>query len=437
MSAIPTDAITAPLRCATAGSVDDGKSTLIGRLLFDAKALMTDQIAHIDEASRRRGLSRVDLALLTDGLRAEREQGITIDVAWRFFATPRRRFILADSPGHVQYTRNMVTACSTADAAIVLLDARRAGEAGADRLAEQSRRHLFIARLLGVRSIVVVVNKMDAVGYQLPVYERIRDSVLDYLAALPTTERASDVSFIPVSALVGDNVVESSPSLGWYQGPTLLEKLESLPADVLDATAPCRLPVQWVIRPQSAEHPDFRGYAGRLAAGVLAVGDEVRAVTAGLTSRVVGIDGPAGPVQRASAGDSIVVRLADELDIARGEVLVREGEPAPKGTRSLTADLAWLHAGDARPGQVLLLKHGTREVRATIAEVEGHYEIADGSLRRDGHAGLRLNDLARVRIETHDELPLDAFSTHRVTGTVIVVDSATGDTLAGGMVRSV
>ncbi len=417
-----------PLHCATAGSVDDGKSTLIGRLLYDAKALYSDQIAHVTEWSHRRGLVRTDLALLTDGLRAEREQGITIDVAWRYFATPRRRFILADAPGHVQYTRNMVTAASRADVAIILVDARRG-------LTEQTRRHLFVTRLLGVRSVTIAVNKMDQVGFALDVFAAIRDDVTAYLATMHLPRRPAELAFVPVSALHGDNVVDASNAMPWYDGPTLLAHLERLPVDAEREGTPARFPVQYVIRPQSAEHPDFRGYAGRVVSGSFHRGDAVRVLPAGLTSTLSSIETPDGPIEQATAGASVVLRLATDLDVGRGDWLVRDEVPLPRITRDLGADVAWVHAGESKIGLPYILKGGTREVKATLESIDVRYDVTSGTEVKPAEGALRLNDLARVQLRTSEPFPVDAYADMRATGSFLLIDATTGDTVAAGMAR--
>jgi len=406
------------LRVATAGSVDDGKSTLIGRLLLDSKALLSDQIEHVAEASRRRGLERTDLALVTDGLRAEREQGITIDVAWRYFATPRRRFVLADSPGHVQYTRNMVTACSGADAAVVLVDARKG-------LLEQTRRHLFVARLLAVPHLVVAVNKMDAVGYAHEAFARVRDDVAWFLG------EETKATFIPVSALAGDNVVEPSRAMPWYDGPTLLAHLEELETDDGEG-APARFTVQWIVRPQSAARPDYRGYAGRVASGTLRVGARVRLLPSDETTRIARIETPRGEADEARAGESIVVHLEGDHDVARGETIVVESEPAPRVTSEIVADVAWVHKTPGRPGATYLVKHRAREVRAVLESIDARYDVATGAAIAGGDA-LDLNALGRVRLRTSEPLCVDAYAASRATGSLLVIDPATGETLAGAM----
>ncbi|MEO7112348.1 MAG: GTP-binding protein [Polyangiaceae bacterium] len=415
---------TKPLRCATAGSVDDGKSTLIGRLLFDSKSLMTDQIAHVDEASKRRGLGRTDLALLTDGLRAEREQGITIDVAWRYFATPKRRFVLADAPGHVQYTCNTVTACSTAEVAIVLIDARKS-------MTEQTRRHLFVARLLGVKSLVLAINKMDAVDHSHEVFVRVRDDVTAYLSALPKNLRPVDVSFVPVAALTGDNVVEPTRAMPWYDGPPLLQHLESLPNDEqLDAGA--RFPVQWVIRPQSDDHPDYRGYAGRLASGTLSVGQQVRVAPKGRETTITKIETARGDVAELTAGVSATVHLKDDIDVSRGDMIVALDD-GPRITREIEASITWLHETPARVGGTYWLRHTTREVKATLESVDATFDVLTGAeIPFTGTLGL--NDLGRVRLKTSAPLCVDAYRDRRATGALVLVDASTGETVAGAMV---
>ncbi len=414
-----------PLRVATAGSVDDGKSTLIGRLLLDAKALMVDQVAHVADASRRRGFARTDLALVTDGLRAEREQGITIDVAWRYFSTPKRRFVLADAPGHVQYTRNMVTACSIADVTVVLVDARSG-------LTEQTRRHVFVARLLGVKTLVFAINKMDAVLYALDAFARVREDLTAYLASIAADRRPVQVEFVPVSALIGDNVAVPSRAMPWYDGPTLLALLESLPADRASHTGPVRLPVQWVIRPQSAEHPDYRGYAGRLGSGSVRVGQAVRILPSGLETSIAAIETADGHVEEAVAGESVVVHLAENIDVSRGDMIVStDGEP--RMTRDLDAEIAWMSTTPARTGATYLIKHATREVRARLASIDKRYDVTTGAELAAVEGTFGLNTLGRVRIELTSSLAIDAYREIRATGSFLVVDPQTGDTLAAGM----
>jgi sulfate adenylyltransferase subunit 1 len=407
------------LRVATAGSVDDGKSTLVGRLLYDAKAVLGDQMAAVTDASRRRGYDEADLALLVDGLRAEREQGITIDVAYRYFATTRRSFVLADTPGHVQYTRNMVTGASTADVAVVLVDAR----AG---LVEQSRRHATIAALLGVGHLVLAVNKMDLVGWS----EDVFDGLLREFAALAEDRGVRSWSAVPISALHGDNVVDRSDRLPWYAGPPLLELLETIEPSAPDEVG-SRFPVQLVVRPRTAAHPDYRGYAGRVAAGVLRVGDPVTVLPSGRTTSVAGIDTPDGPLDEAAAGRSVVVRLADDLDVSRGDLLAGPGE-SPRVTRELTATVCWLAETALEPGSRWRVRQATRDVRAVVAEVHDALDVTTGRRRRAG--ALALNDIGTVTIRTADPLVVDPYRASRRTGGLLLIDEFGGATVGAGMV---
>ncbi|MBX3031565.1 MAG: sulfate adenylyltransferase subunit CysN [Chloroflexi bacterium] len=408
------------LRFSTAGSVDDGKSTLIGRLLFDSKGIFEDQLAAIERTSRRRGYNQVDLALLTDGLRAEREQGITIDVAYRYFATPRRKFIIADTPGHIQYTRNMVTGASTADLAIVLVDARNG-------VLEQSRRHAFIAALLGIPHIVVAVNKMDLVGYDEAVFERIRGEFSDWATKLPI----KDLRFIPISALHGDNVVTRSLSMPWYQGPSLLYDLENVyigsDRNLIDA----RFPVQWVIRPQSDEHHDFRGYAGQVAGGVFRTGDDVVVLPSGHRSRITRISTLDGELEAAAPPMSVIIELADDIDISRGSMLSRPHNQ-PMVTQELEATVCWMADAPLRPGGRYLLKHTTRTVKAIVDELR--YAIDVNTLHREAAPELDLNAIGRVRLRTSDKLMLDEYRDSRTTGGFVLIDEATSDTVGAGMI---
>jgi len=408
------------LRFSTAGSVDDGKSTLIGRLLFDSKGIFEDQYAAIERTSRRRGYNQVDLALLTDGLRAEREQGITIDVAYRYFATPRRKFIIADTPGHVQYTRNMVTGASTADLAVVLVDARKG-------VLEQSRRHAFIAALLGIPHIVVAVNKMDLVGFGEEAFERIRGEFSEWAAKLPIR----DLRFIPISALHGDNVVTRSLSMPWYQGPSLLYDLENVyigsDRNLIDA----RFPVQWIIRPQSDEHHDFRGYAGQVAGGVFRAGDEVVVLPSGHRSRITRISTLDGELEAAAPPMSVVMELADDLDISRGSMLSRPHNQ-PTVASELEATVCWMADAPLRPGGRYLLKHTTQTVLALVDELR--YAIDVNTLHRAEASELGLNQIGRVRLRTQKPLMLDEYRDSRTTGGFILIDEATSDTVGAGMV---
>jgi bifunctional enzyme CysN/CysC len=409
------------LRFATAGSVDDGKSTLIGRLLYDTKSIFSDQLEAVERTSRDRGDEYTNLALLTDGLRAEREQGITIDVAYRYFATPRRKFIIADTPGHLQYTRNMVTGASTADLAIVLVDARKG-------LLEQSRRHAFLVSLLGVPHIVVAINKMDLVDWDQGVYERLREEFTVFAAKLDV----SDVTVIPISALNGDNVVTRSDASPWYDGPSLLHHLENVHVASDRNLIDVRFPVQYVIRPQSSAHPDYRGYAGTVAGGVLKPGDDVLVLPSGLTSRIAGIDTAHGPVPEAYAPMSVTVRLEDDLDVSRGDMLCRPNNAATS-TQDVEAMVCWMTDRPLRPGGKLTVKHTTRTARAVVRELR--YRLDINTLHRDEGAGeLGLNDIGRIRLRTTQPLFVDEYRRNRTTGGFILVDEATNATAGAGMV---
>ncbi|QNP67947.1 50S ribosome-binding GTPase (plasmid) [Streptomyces genisteinicus] len=408
------------LRFATAGSVDDGKSTLVGRLLHDSKSVLADQLEAVEAASRGRGQEAPDLALLTDGLRAEREQGITIDVAYRYFATPRRRFILADTPGHVQYTRNMVTGASTAELTVVLVDARNG-------VVEQTRRHAAIAALLRVPHVVLAVNKMDLVDYAEPVFAAIAEEFADCAARLGVPE----VTAIPVSALAGDNVVEPSARMDWYGGPTVLEHLETVRVAGAPDLLPARFPVQYVIRPQTAEHPDYRGYAGRIEAGSLHVGQEVRVLPSGRTSRISRIDLLGRSVSRAVAPQSVTVLLEDDLDIARGD-LIAPAEAAPEPSRDIRATVCHLADQPLTPGRRVLLRHGTRTVRALVRGIDSRLGL-DGLTHHPAPDGLGANDIGRVTLRTAEPLPLDAYGDCRPTGAFLLIDPADGTTLTAGM----
>jgi sulfate adenylyltransferase large subunit len=406
------------LRLATAGSVDDGKSTLIGRLLYDAKSILADQLEHIAAVSHaRNGNGHLDLALLTDGLRAEREQGITIDVAHRYFATPRRRFILADTPGHEQYTRNMVTGASTAEVAIVLVDARKG-------VIEQTRRHAAVAALVGVRHVVLAVNKMDLVDWSEEVFDRI---VADF-DCFAARVGLGAVWALPMSALHGDNVVEGSSRLDWYAGPPLLEHLETVELPV-GVPGELRFPVQWVLRDPSG---DGRAYAGRVAGGELRPGAEVVALPAGLRARVVSVETLDGPLDAAPAGQSVSVRIDRDLDLGRGDMLVA-AESAPVPARELLADVCWLTEAPLRPGARLALKHGTASVRAIVDDVRDRLDLTT-SARAPAPDGLALNDIGRVRLRVSRPLPVEPYSANRVTGAFVLIDEGTNDTVGAGMI---
>ncbi|TDC20883.1 sulfate adenylyltransferase [Streptomyces sp. 8K308] len=411
---------TSLLRFATAGSVDDGKSTLVGRLLHDSKSVLADQLEAVELASRNRGADSVDLALLTDGLRAEREQGITIDVAYRYFATPRRRFILADTPGHVQYTRNMVTGASTAELAIILVDARHG-------VVEQTRRHAAVAALLRVPHVVLAVNKMDLVGYAEPVFATIAAEFTDYAGSLGVPE----VTAIPISALAGDNVVTPSATMDWYGGPTVLEHLETVPVTRDPAEDPARFPVQYVIRPQTAEHPDYRGYAGQIASGVLRVGERVLAQPSGRSSVIERIDALGQSVDVAWAPMSVTVTLADDLDISRGDLIV-PAAGAAEVSQDLTATVCHLHDRPLTPGARVLLKHTTRTVKAIVKEIPSRLTLDDLSQHPEP-GQLVANDIGRVVIRTAEPLAVDDYADSRATGSFLLIDPADGATLTAGM----
>jgi bifunctional enzyme CysN/CysC len=409
------------LRFATAGSVDDGKSTLIGRLLYDSKQVMVDQLAHVEQASERMGHGFLDLSLLTDGLRAEREQGITIDVAYRYFATAQRRFIIADTPGHEQYTRNMVTGASTADLAIVLVDARKG-------VVSQSKRHAFISSMLGIPHVVVCVNKMDLVDYDQEVFEGIVEEFDSFAARL----ELPDVTFIPISALLGDNVVERSEAMGWYQGPPLLYHLEHVHIASDRNLIDVRFPVQYVVRPPSSSVADYRAYAGQVAGGVLRPGDEVLVLPGGHHTRIEGIDTFGGPLEEAFPPMSVAVRLADDIDVGRGSMIVRP-QNQPSVGRSFECLLCWMSEQPMAPNRRYSVKHTTRT--AMVGRMDVRYRIDVETLRRDsGIDSLEMNDLARVHMQLSAPLVFDSYRRNRVTGSLIVIDDATNETVAAGVI---
>jgi len=409
------------VRFSTAGSVDDGKSTLIGRLLYDTKTLFDDHLEAVERSSQRLGLAETNLALITDGLRAEREQGITIDVAYRYFATPKRKFIIADTPGHVQYTRNMVTGASTADVAVILVDARKG-------LVEQSRRHAFIATLLRIPHLVVAVNKMDLVDWS---EERFADIKAEF-EAFATRLDVSDLTFIPMSALRGDNVVDRSMSMPWYSGPTLLAHLENLYIASDRNLVDCRFSVQYVIRPRSDEHHDYRGYAGQVAGGVWKVGDPVMVLPSGLETAVAAIDGPRGPVEEAYPTMSVIIRLADDLDVGRGDMLSRPGNQ-PSVTQDIEATVCWMVDRPLVAGARYTLKHTTRSVRAVVRDVR--YRLDVNTIHRDESASsLGLNDIGRIALRTTAPVMVDPYRRNRTTGSFILIDEATNGTAGAGMI---
>jgi bifunctional enzyme CysN/CysC len=410
------------LRFATAGSVDDGKSTLIGRLLYDTKTIFEDQLAAVEAVSASRGDDYTNLALLTDGLRAEREQGITIDVAYRYFATPRRKFIIADTPGHVQYTRNMVTGASTADLALILVDARKG-------LVEQSRRHAFLCSLLRVPHMVLCVNKMDLVDYSQEIFEAIADEFSCFAMKLD----APDLSVIPISALHGDNIVVRSENMPWYDGPSLLHHLEHVHIASDRNLQDVRFPVQLVIRPQSTVARDYRGYAGQVASGVLKAGDEVMVLPSGLTTQIAGIDTADGPVAEAYPPMSVTIRLADELDVSRGDLICRPNN-APSVAQDIEAMVCWMD--ESRPmvvGGKYAIKHTTRAARAVVRDL--HYRLDVNSLHRDESAdSLQLNEIGRVKLRTTVPLLADDYRRNRTTGGFIVIDEGSNRTVGAGMI---
>ncbi|MDR7384094.1 sulfate adenylyltransferase subunit CysN [Promicromonospora iranensis] len=410
------------LRFATAGSVDDGKSTLIGRLLFDSKSIFADQLESVEQVSKDRGNDYADLSLLTDGLRAEREQGITIDVAYRYFATPKRKFIIADTPGHTQYTRNMVTGASTADVALILIDARKG-------VVEQSRRHTFLATLLGVPHVVVCVNKMDLVDYDEQVFEKIRAEFTEFASRL----RVPDLTFIPVSALAGDNVVTRSENMEWFDGSPLLSHLERLHVASDRNLVDVRFPVQYVIRPQQNDARDYRGYAGTVASGVMKPGDRVLALPAGLETTIESIDTADGPVDEAYPPMSVTVRLADEIDISRGDMICRPNN-APTVTQDIDAQICWMdESASLVQGKKYAIKHTTRWARALVKNI--NYRVDVNTLHRDEDATeIKLNEMARIRLRVTQPLFVDAYQTNRQTGAFILVDEATNKTVAAGMI---
>ncbi|MGZ4599219.1 MAG: sulfate adenylyltransferase subunit CysN [Oryzihumus sp.] len=410
------------LRFATAGSVDDGKSTLIGRLLYDTKTVFQDQMDSVERTSRDRGEEHVNLALLTDGLRAEREQGITIDVAYRYFSTPRRKFIIADTPGHVQYTRNMGTGASTADLALVLVDARKG-------IVEQSRRHAFLATLLQVPHIVLCVNKMDLVDYSEEVFDEIHAEFVSFAAKL----RVPDLTVLPVSALHGDNVVTRSAKMPWFDGPSLLHHLETVHVASDRNLIDVRFPVQYVIRPQSEDWHDYRGYAGQIAGGVLRRGDEVMALPSGFTSRIKAIETADGELEEAFAPMSVTVRLEDQIDISRGDMLCRPTN-RPVVAQDVDAMICWMdESAPLQVGRKYAIKHTTRSARTIIRDLS--YRLDVNTLHRDEDAQeLRLNEIGRVKLRTTAPLMCDEYSRNRTTGGFVLIDEGTHRTVAAGMI---
>jgi sulfate adenylyltransferase large subunit len=408
------------LRIATAGSVDDGKSTLIGRLLHDSKSIFEDQMEHVVQTSERRGDGYLNLALLTDGLRAEREQGITIDVAYRYFATPRRKFIIADTPGHEQYTRNMVTGASTADVSLVLVDARKG-------VSEQTRRHMFIASLLRIPHLVVCVNKMDLVNYDEDVFYSILEEVTDWSARL----QVPDITFVPISALHGDNVVERSHAMQWFGAAPLLYHLEHVVIAQDRNLNDVRFPVQWVIRPMSDSHHDYRGYAGQVAGGVICPGTEIVALPGGQRTTVAAIDTFDGEVEAAFPTMSVALRFAKEIDVSRGDMLV-EADDQPTAARELVAHVCWMSEQPLAARGKYAIKHTTRTARAIVEDIEHRIDI--NTLEHVKADQLSLNEIGRVRLRCSAPLVVDPYSRNRTTGSFILIDESTNDTVAAGMI---
>ncbi|MDP0500763.1 MAG: sulfate adenylyltransferase subunit CysN [Verrucomicrobiota bacterium JB022] len=411
------------LRFTTAGSVDDGKSTLIGRLMFDTKTIFEDQLEAVERTSKQRGTEYTDLALLTDGLRAEREQGITIDVAYRYFATPRRKFIIADTPGHIQYTRNMVTGASTANLAIILIDARKG-------VVEQTCRHAFIASLLRIQHVVLCVNKMDLVDWKQEAFDKIVKDFKDFASRLDIPE----ISFIPISALMGDNVVEKSAKMPWYQGSTLLYHLETVYVGTDANHVDPRFPVQYVIRPFSNEWHDFRGYAGRVAGGVFRKGDDVVVLPSGFKSKIKGIHTYDGELEETFNPHSVAITLEDEIDISRGDMLVKENNQ-PTVSQDIDVMLCWFSEKQKlSPRGKYLLRHTGKEVKAVVQEIK--YKVDVNTLHKiEQDTDLSLNEIGRVSLRTSAPLFFDSYRRNRLTGSIILVDPFTNETVAAGMIR--
>ena len=409
------------LRFTTAGSVDDGKSTLIGRLLYDSKSIFEDQMEAIQQVSERKGEEQVNLALLTDGLRDEREQGITIDVAYRYFATPQRKFIIADTPGHIQYTRNMVTGASTANLAIILIDARHG-------IVEQTKRHSFIASLLGIPHIVYCINKMDLVGYSQEAYDKLVNDLEAFSAKLET----KDVRFIPISALMGDNVVHRSENMDWFEGATLMHTLETVHIASDHNHIDCRFPVQNIIRPQTTEHHDYRGYAGRIAGGVFKKGDEIMVLPSGFTSKIKSIDTFNGEIEEAFAPMSVAMTLEDDIDISRGDMIVRENNK-PEVSQDIEAMICWMGDSPLKEKGKYALKHTSKDARCMVKEIK--YKVDINTLHRnEADKVISSNDIARVTLRTTSPLFIDQYSRNRNTGSLILIDEATNNTVGAGMI---
>lgn len=409
------------LRFTTAGSVDDGKSTLIGRLLYDSKAIFEDQLEAIELASKRKGEETINLSLLTDGLRAEREQGITIDVAYRYFATPKRKFIIADTPGHIQYTRNMVTGASTANVAVILVDARNG-------VVEQTIRHSYIASLLRIPHVIICINKMDLVNFDEQTFEDIRKHYEDISSLLDVV----DVRFVPVSALLGDNVVDRSENMPWYDGPTLMHLLESIHIRSDENHQESRFPVQYVIRPQKQEFHDYRGYAGRIAAGSFRPGDEIVALPSGYTSKIKSVDTFHGPLDEAFAPQSVTITLEDDIDISRGDMLVKKDNP-PQVSQDIELDICWLNQKPMQLNGRYIVRHTSNEARCIVKEVI--YKVNINTLEKDYQdRQFAMNEIGRIKIRTARPLIFDSYHRNRITGSLVIIDEGTNETVGAGMI---
>lgn len=409
------------LRFTTAGSVDDGKSTLIGRLLYDSKSIFEDQLEAVEASSAKKGFDYVDLSLLTDGLKSEREQGITIDVAYRYFATPKRKFIIADTPGHIQYTRNMVTGASTANLALILIDARKG-------LVEQTYRHSFIASLLKIPHVIVCVNKMDLVEYKEDVFERIVEEYKAFSSKLDI----HDIQFVPISALVGDNVVNRSEPMDWYQGATLLHMLETVHIESDHNHIDSRFPVQYVVRPQTKEHQDFRGYAGRVSGGIFRPGDEILVMPSGFTSKIKSIQLGDETIDQAFAPMSVTMTLEDEIDISRGDIIAKPNNH-PQSEQDVDLMICWMNQRPVNLNTKFFVRHTTKDVKGVLKEIQ--YKLDINSLQRVENVDqLLMNDIARVKIRTAQPLAFDSYRKNRITGSIILVDEGTNETVAAGMI---
>lgn len=409
------------LRFTTAGSVDDGKSTLIGRLLYDSKTLFSDQLENVERVSKQRG-EDLNLALLMDGLKAEREQGITIDVAYRYFATPERKFIIADTPGHPQYTRNMVTGASTANLALILVDARNG-------VVEQTHRHIFIASLLQIPHFVIGINKMDLVDFKEELYDQIKNEIKDFVSKLDVT----DIYFIPISALLGDNVVDRSKNMDWYKGPTLLYLLENIHIGSDENLIDCRFSVQYVIRPRDDKFHDYRGYTGKISSGVFKPGDRVKVLPSGFTTSVKSIETPMGELKEAFPPMSVVIQLEDDLDVSRGDMIVRE-QNVPTISQDIDIMVCWMNKKKLHPGTKYVVRHTTKETKCIVKEIT--YKLDINTLHRiEGAKELGLNEMGRIKLRTAQPLFYDSYRKNRATGSLVLIDELTNETVGAGMIR--